>query len=100
MAADTLGGPVDTLAFLLNGPPQLVNWFFGTDIPLIENPIGGGDYMYDRITDLMEGAGITVRDPDTMTPGERQIFDFGRILVGPLTPWSIPSTENPFDDWR
>jgi hypothetical protein len=50
--AGVLGGPVDLMTGALNLIPKGINFAANTDLPTITNPIAGGQWFKDRMSDM------------------------------------------------
>lgn len=50
--ADTLGAPADLMAGALNLIPKGINAVANTNIPMLPDPIGGGQWWKNRLTDI------------------------------------------------
>lgn len=77
--AGVLGAPVDLATMGLNLIPQGINAAANTDIPTIENPVGGGEWFKDR----MDGWGIYGETDD---PGKQFARRVGESVGAGLVP--------------
>lgn len=63
----TLGAPVDIVTGALNLIPRGINAVAGTNLPTIENPVGGSEWLMDREKSL----GVDPRDVAATTDAEK-----------------------------
>lgn len=76
--ANTLGLPVDAATFGLNLIPQGINAIANTNIPTIENPVGGGEFFRDLMAP-------TIFEP-TEDPTAQFVRRTGESVGGALLP--------------
>ena len=96
--ADVAGAPVDLMTAAINGvlqlpgavanlPIGLARVTTGLDIPYvprppqIENPVGGSDWIADKVGEGVEAAGVPLVDKEDMSDGERLRYNVGRFAT-------------------
>lgn len=76
--ADAVGAPIDLVNAFFNLIYSGANRVLGTEIPLVDRPLGGSQSIRDAATAVAEPLGLQVLDQEQMTPDERLRYDISR----------------------
>lgn len=87
--ASTLGAPVDLLTMAMNVVPRGINAAANTNLPSIENPVLGGQWIRDR----MRNSGMTLGDVND--PSKQFVRRMGQSVGAAAVPLAGASTTVP-----
>lgn len=82
LGADLLGGPVDITTMALNAGGALLNKIPGVDINPIQNPVGGSDWIADKVSSGASTLGYPVFDPNQIEGSDKLAYNVARFGSG------------------
>lgn len=82
LGADLLGAPVDLITMFMNAGSSLLNKLPGVNLPNIQNPVGGSDWIADKVSTGAEKIGYPVFDPNKVEGGDKYLYNIVRFGSG------------------
>jgi len=82
LGADLMGAPVDLTTMALNAGSGLLNIIPGVNIPSIQKPVGGSDWIADKASKGAEAVGYPVFDPSEVEGGDKLAYNVARFGSG------------------
>ncbi len=82
LGADLLGAPVDITTMALNAGSGLLNKIPGVNIPSIQKPVGGSDWIAEKASSGAEAVGYPVFDPSQVEGSDKFAYNVARFGSG------------------